>query len=84
MLEKTVDMLARPVMSRDYLMWKPTGGAGEDLRLPDQRQRTLPLTAAGLLAQVPRGDVRGPQRVLYTLPILPCWGTLNLGHQGLF
>ena len=40
MLEKTVDMLARPVMSRDYLMWKPTGGAGEDLRLPDQRQRT--------------------------------------------
>ena len=25
---------------RLYLTWKPTGGAGEDLRLPDQRQRT--------------------------------------------
>ena len=79
-----MDELARPGMSRLYLTCKSTGVPRGDLRLPDQRQRTSSLTAAGLLAQVPRGDVRGPQRVPHTLPIIPCWGILSLGHPGLF
>ena len=69
---------------RLYLTCKSTGVPRGDLRLLDQRQRTSSLTAVGLLAQVPRGDMRGPQRVPHTLPIIPCWGTLSLGHPGFF